>query len=89
MMAPRTATVQVEHASREHPPEKLTAEGAAATIAGLHGQRDLTVTLDLDDADERLLIAVDGPAVFLGLERPDGLFQFIATSEPAEEPEHS
>lgn len=43
------------------------------------------MTVELNDADERLMIAVDGSLVFLGLERTDGLFQFATEVEGAAE----
>lgn len=45
------------------------------------------MTIELNDTDERLMIAVDGPLAFLGLERSDGLFQFATEVEGAAERE--
>jgi hypothetical protein len=83
MVAKHTATVTVEGASGERQMQALTADDVAAAVARLESRRDVTITIQLDNADERLMIGVDGSAAFLGLERADGLFQFATQSEDA------
>lgn len=46
------------------------------TLRRLEGVRDVTMTISPEGSGERLMAAVDGRSVLLGLERPDGLFQF-------------
>jgi hypothetical protein len=48
--------------------------------------RDVTVSVEPEGLDERVLLAVRGTRVFLGLERQDGLFQFCP-ADPAATPQ--
>lgn len=57
----------------------------AQTVRNLEGERDVTVTISPVGGSTRLLIAVDGSAALLGLERADGVFQFATRGvAPAE-----
>jgi hypothetical protein len=66
--------------------EILRAAAVAQTVRDLEGERDLTVTISPVGGRTRLLIAVDGSAAFLGLERADGVFQFATRSAGPAEP---
>jgi hypothetical protein len=77
----RTATLTVDGSGDEHQIRAVTPEDVEAAIAEVASRRDVSITVELDDSDERLLIAVDGHVAFLGLERPDGLFQFAVHAE--------
>jgi len=71
------ATVQIEGtAPFSLDQEPLTPEAVARLLRGLRDERDVTVSVQPQGLDERLLVAVDGTLAFLGMERPDGLFQF-------------
>jgi hypothetical protein len=77
----RTATLIVDGSGDEHQVRAVTPEDVEAAIAEVASRRDVSITVELDDSDERLLIAVDGHVAFLGLERPDGLLQFAVHAE--------
>lgn len=65
--------------------EILPAVAVARTVRDLEGERDVTVTISPVGGSAHLLIAVDGSAAFLGLERADGVFQFATRGAgPAE-----
>lgn len=66
----------------------LSADAVARTLLDLGGTRDFTVTVSPEDVDERLLVAVDGSHAFLGLERPDGLLQFVVNGHDVESATH-
>jgi len=83
MIANRTATVTIECADKHMKTPALPGAEVEAAIAGLERERDVTLVIELDGADERLMIAVDGSVAFLGLERADGLFQFAIQSKPS------
>lgn len=83
----RRATVTVERAGVQTRSTTLTAVGVSAAVARLESELDVTITIELNDTDERLMIAVDGSLAFLGLERTDGLFQFATEVEGAAERE--
>jgi hypothetical protein len=71
-------TVVVEHGGETSSPRSgLSPEAAAQAVRDLDGSRDVTVTISPEGLDERLLVGVDGSRAFIGLERPDGLFQFV------------
>jgi hypothetical protein len=77
----RTATLTFDGSGDEHQVRAVTPEDVEAAITEVASRRDVSITVELDDLDERLLIAVDGHVAFLGLERPDGLFQFAVHGE--------
>jgi hypothetical protein len=47
-------------------------------LGTLAGARDVTMIVSHESVDEQLMIAIDGSDAFIGLERPDGLFQFVS-----------
>jgi hypothetical protein len=55
----------------------LSPDDAVEALRGLDGRRGVTMTITQDGVDEHLMVAVDGSRAFLGLERPDGLLQFV------------
>lgn len=62
-----------------HPPVLNTARTGAEVgfvLRGLEGEPDTTVTISRDGMDELLLVAVSGARAFLGLDGPEGVFQF-------------
>lgn len=74
---PRPSSVSVERGgelvSRRRgvqPADVVTA------VRELQGGRDITVSIEPDGIEERLIVALDRTCGFLGLERPDGIFQF-------------
>jgi hypothetical protein len=77
-MKDRTATVEVERLGEALVPRVgLTAEAVGHELRALEGSRNITMIISAEGTDERLIAAVDGSRVFLGMERPDGLFQFV------------
>jgi hypothetical protein len=84
-MGIRTGTVTFEGAGAErHVPLPVrTGEDVAAAVAGFESRPDVTITIEMNDADERLLIAVDGFVAFVGLDREDGMFQFATQRQDA------
>jgi hypothetical protein len=77
-MPKRTVLFRVEHAGHADTSRVLAPDEVAQAMTALDGQRDVTVTIDLQGAGERVMIGIDGSSAFLALERPDGLFQFVA-----------
>ena len=47
-------------------------------LGSLADTGDITITVSQECVDEQLMIAIDGSTAFIGLERPDGLFQFVS-----------
>ena len=45
-------------------------------LRSLDGDHDVTMAISGYGREGTIMVAVDGASVFLGLERPDGLFQF-------------
>jgi hypothetical protein len=56
----------------------LSANEVVEILRALEGKPDVTATISLEDSDERLLVAVSGTNAFLGLDSPDGIFQFVS-----------
>src|SRR5437762_630857 len=81
-MVQRRAAVVLEHQGEASSLRSgLSAEAVVRTVRGLAGGRDVTVTITTEGVDERLMIAVDRSRAFVGLERPDGLFQFVSGND--------
>jgi hypothetical protein len=59
----------------------LSPNDVVEILRALEGKPDVTATISLEDSDERLLVAVSGADAFLGLDSPDGLFQFVSKGE--------
>lgn len=73
----KRVTVTIEREGRCEPPlDDLSLDEFTKLLKGMSGQRDTTISVQQDGLDEQLLIAVDRMQAFIGLERPDGLFQF-------------
>jgi hypothetical protein len=76
------------HIERDHevgpPTTGLSDEAVAAVVRDLQGERDATVMVSREGLDDRLMVAVSDDRVFLGLERPDGLFQFAEANNVSE-----
>jgi hypothetical protein len=68
----------VERPGESSAPESgcLSPEAVGHALRDLEGSRDVTMIISAEGIDGRLMAAVDGSQAFLGLERPDGLFQF-------------
>jgi hypothetical protein len=56
---------------------ELSPDAVAEAILDLGGARGVTMTITPDGSGEHLMVAVDGSRAFLGLERSDGLLQFV------------
>jgi hypothetical protein len=56
-------------------------DSVVGAVIALDGEHDVTVVITPGGSDARLLVAIDGSKAFLGIERPDGIFQF-AHSNP-------
>lgn len=77
-MKDRTATVEVERLGDASRPESgLSPEAVGHALRALDGSRNATMIISPEGIDERLMATIDGSHVFLGLERSDGLFQFV------------
>jgi hypothetical protein len=75
------ATARIERSGHPVTVRKgLTPEDAADLIRALEGEADVTVVISRESSDEDLNVAVDFAWAFLGLERLDGVFQFVARS---------
>jgi hypothetical protein len=85
-MKDRTATVEVERLGEASPPESgMSPEAIPHALRALEGSRDVTMIISPEGVDERLMAAIDGSRAFLGLERPDGLFQFVPRGHDSQE----
>jgi hypothetical protein len=72
------ATVHAERGGRSFPAQEgLSPVAVARSVTDLEGAQDVILVIVPSGSHERLLVAVDGSKAFLGLERPDGLFQFV------------
>jgi hypothetical protein len=74
-------TAKIEHP--DHPSTVrtgLSAKDAADIVRALEGEADVTVTMSMS-VGENLSIAVDHAWVFLGLERIDGVFQYVSSAD--------
>lgn len=72
------ATVVLERQGETSVPRTgLSVDTVAGVLLDLDGRRGVTLTISLEGVDERLMVAIDGTLAFLGLERPDGLLQFV------------
>lgn len=70
-------TLTIERAGQAGAPRGgLSADEIAKAVEEVSGERDTTVFIQPNGLDERVLVAVDKTRAFIGLERPDGLFQF-------------
>ena len=49
----------------------------AGILRAFEGEPDVNLTISWEGTDERLLVAVSGALAFLGLDGPDGIFQFV------------
>jgi len=59
----------------------LAPEAVAKALRDLNGARDVTMIISAQGTSERLMVAIDGSSAFLGLERSDGLLQFVIRGE--------
>jgi hypothetical protein len=78
-MVERLIEVAVEEGG--HPPTVrtgLSADDVAGIVRAQEGKPDATLTISREDSDGRLLIAVSGAQAFLGLDSPEGIFEFVA-----------
>lgn len=75
------ATVVLERQGETSAPQcGLSGDALVRAVVDLDGCRDVTLTISAEGVDDRLMVAVDGSLAFLGLERPDGLLQFVDDS---------
>jgi hypothetical protein len=71
------ATATIEREGQSGPPTVgLSAVEVARLVREMRWSRDTTISIQPEGREERLMVAVDLTQAFLGLERPDGLFQF-------------
>lgn len=64
----------------------VSPDAVAEAIQNLDGARDVTMTVTPEGvAGEHLMVAIDGSRAFLGLERTDGLLQFVVHGHNTEE----
>lgn len=57
---------------------RVSPDAVAKAIRNLDGARDVTMTITPEGVSgEHLMVAIDGSRAFLGLERTDGLLQFV------------
>src|SRR5690348_17279248 len=84
--------ITVESDRSEHRPvvsDSLSVAAVRRLILGCKGERGTTLTVSQQGIDERLMLAVSGDDVFLGLERSDGILQFRpAETGPRLEPRY-
>jgi hypothetical protein len=59
----------------------LSPQAATQALLDQKGSRDVTLVVWVEGVDERLLAAIDGSRAFLGLERTDGLLQFVVDND--------
>ena len=77
-MADALITIKIDRAG--HTPivrAGVSIRNAVALVRDQEGEPDATVTIALEGSEERLMVAVSGAHAFLGLERPDGVFQYV------------
>jgi hypothetical protein len=81
----RNANIELERVG-EMPVARneLSPDTVAEAILDLEGARGVTMTITPDGAGEHLMVAVDGSRAFLGLERSDGLLQFVVHGDNLE-----
>jgi len=79
------ASVVVERLGEASAPQHgLSPESVAEVLRDLDGARDVTMTVSPEGTSERLMVAIDGSRAFLGLERSDGLLQFVVGDDKQE-----
>ena len=81
-MVERAAEITVEDGG--DPPTVrtgLSATDVVGIIRSLEGRTDVTATIQRKGIDERLLVAISGGKAFLGLDAPEGVFQFALPGE--------
>lgn len=80
---PRPSSVTVERDGHLVSAQRRVLPADVVTaVRELQGGRDITVSVEPEGLEERLVLAVEGSRGFLGLERPDGRFQFCP-ADPA------
>ena len=64
----------------------ISPDAVAKAIQNLEGVRNVTMTITPEGVSgEHLMVAIDGSRAFLGLERTDGLLQFVLHDHNTEE----
>jgi len=64
----------------------VSPDAVAKAIQNLEGVRNATMTITPEGVSgEHLMVAIDGSRAFLGLERTDGLLQFVVHGHNTEE----
>ncbi len=64
----------------------ISPDAVAKAIQSLEGVRNATMTITPEGVSgEHLMVAIDGSRAFLGLERTDGLLQFVVHDHNTEE----
>lgn len=59
----------------------LSAKDAASIVRGLEGEGGVTVAISQEGLDETLKVAVDYAWAFLGIERLDGVLQYVPRAD--------
>jgi hypothetical protein len=82
----RNADIELQHVGQISVARNgVSPDAVAEAIQNLDGARDVTMTITPEGlAGEHLMVAIDGSRAFLGLERADGLFQFVAHGRDGE-----
>jgi len=79
-MTTKTAGISVSHGGRKGGLRRVTDPvGEVTTLLGTHTYAsDVTVSIQLADDHELLLVALESGNAFLGLEKSGGVYQYLA-----------
>ena len=78
----RQVTVKIEYSDRSVAIRTgLSTQDTADVVRSLEGEADITVTISQEGIEESLKVAVDYAWAFLGVERLDGVLQYVARAD--------
>lgn len=78
----RQVTTEIEYSNHSKVVRTgLSTKDAADIVRNLEGEADIMVTISQESVDENLKVAIDCSWVFLGVERPHGVLQYVAHTD--------